>query len=304
MPVDEVLARLGSSPAGLSSAEAAARLTACGPNAVRSHRARPLAVLIRQVRSPLLVLLVAAATVSYFVGERSGAVIIGVIVAVSVGLGFGNEYRAERAAETLHSQLRHRAVVRRDGQWSTCDLTEVVPGDLVRLELGAVVPADVRLLSAAGLECDEAVLTGEPAPVPKAPAPARPGAGLPELSSCAFMGTIARAGSAEAVVTATGGRTEFGRIALGLGQQQEETQFQLGLRRFSGLLARVAGTLTGSIFVINLVLQRPVIDALLFSLAIAVGIPPAASGHRHHQPGHRVPAARPSQGAGQAAGLH
>ena len=274
LEVDELLGRLGSTADGLSAAEAGERLRAVGPNAVRTHHARAGAVLGRQLRSPLLILLLAAATVSFFVGERADAVIIGVIVSLSVGLGFFNEYRAELATEALHSQLRPRALVHRDGRWSSCDVTELVPGDVVRLELGAVVPADVRIMAPVELECDEAVLTGESMPVAKQRAAVALGAALGDVASCAFMGTVVTAGSAEALVVATGGRTEFGRIALGLGERQEETQFQTGLRRFSGLLARVAGVLTTSIFVINLVLQRPLIDALLFSLAIAVGITP------------------------------
>lgn len=272
--VDETFARLASSPKGLAGDEAMARLGRLGPNALRTHHARLPAVLARQLRSPLLALLVAAATVSFFVGDRPDAVIIGVIVTLSVGLGFVNEYRAELASEALHAQLLHRAAVRRDGRWASCGVTELVPGDVVRLELGAVVPADVRIVAADGLECDEAVLTGESLPVEKHVDPVAPGASLGELASCAFMGTIVHAGSADALVVATGSQTEFGRIALGLGERHEETEFQAGLRQFSGLLARVAGVLTSSIFVINLVLSRPLIDALLFSLAIAVGITP------------------------------
>ena len=273
-PADEVLAELGSAATGLLSVETDARLARVGPNAVRSHGARPMAVLARQVRSPLLVLLVLAAAVSFVVGERSSSVIIGVIVTLSIGLGFVNEYRAERAAEALHSRLSHRVEVRRDGEWTLAAVTALVPGDVVRLGLGSVVPADVRILSSTALECDEAVLTGESGPVFKDTAPVADAAELTGMSSCAFMGTIVRAGSAEAVVVSTGGATEFGRIALRLGERQEETQFQVGLRRFSGLLARVAAVLTGSILLINLVLQRPLLDALLFSLAIAVGITP------------------------------
>jgi len=270
----EVLGQLGTSAAGLTTADALACRAACGPNAVRTHHARPLAVLWRQLRSPLLVLLVSAAAISFVVGQRTDAVIIGVIVAASVGLGFVNEYRAERASEALHSELRHRAVVRRDGTWGTLELTELVPGDVVRLELGAVVPADVRLLTTMSLSCKEAVLTGEVTPVDK-DAEATPASGaLGELVTGAFMGTIVHTGAADAVVVATGGRTEFGRIALALGQTQEQTAFQTGLRAFSLLLARVAAVLTAGIFVINLVLERPFIDALLFSLAIAVGITP------------------------------
>ncbi|HVN50876.1 MAG TPA: magnesium-translocating P-type ATPase [Acidimicrobiales bacterium] len=271
---DEVLELLGTGPAGLTSAEASARLETYGPNAVRSHEARALAVLLRQLRSPLLFLLAVTATISFFVGERTDALIIGTIVTLSVGLGFANEYRAERTSEELHSQLRHRAVVRRDGKWTSIDVTELVRGDLVRLQLGEVVPADLRLLRVADMECDEAVLTGESVPVEKDVAPVTGERALAELSSCALMGTIVRSGSCEAVVVGTGGDTEFGRIALGLGERQEETAFQVGLRRFSLLLARVALVLTVGIFVINVALQRPVIDALLFSLAIAVGITP------------------------------
>ncbi|HMK11983.1 MAG TPA: HAD-IC family P-type ATPase, partial [Acidimicrobiales bacterium] len=273
LEADEVLGHLGS-PDGLTSAEASRRLAEVGPNALRSHRARPLDVLVRQVHSPLFVLLLVAAAVSFFVGERADAVIIGVIVALSVTLGFVNEYRAERASEALDSQLRHRSVVRRDGSWTSCDLVDLVPGDIVRLTMGAVVPADIRILQTNDLECDEAMLTGESIPVDKSPAPVPPGAPLDELASCAFMGTIVHAGTAEGVVTATGAHTEFGQIALQLGEQREETEFQAGLRQFSLLLARVAGLLTTAIFVINLVLDRPLIDALLFSLAIAVGITP------------------------------
>jgi P-type Mg2+ transporter len=274
MDTTEVVTALGSSTGGLSGSEAARRLAVFGPNAVRTHRARSWTVLGRQLRSPLLLLLLITASLSFFLGDSADALIIGGILALSIGLGFFNEYRAELAAEDLHSQMRHQAVVRRDGRWSSLDVTELVPGDLVQLELGGVVPADVRLLDTSGLECGEAVLTGETFPAAKSSRPVTGGVSVPDMSSCAFMGTIVRAGSAQGVVVATGGNTEFGRIALGLGEREPETEFQVGLRRFSGLLVRVAAVLTTSIFVINVVLSRPLIEALLFSLAIAVGITP------------------------------
>ncbi len=275
MAVGEVLDQVGvRAEAGLSGAEVARRQTVFGPNAVASHRARLARVLWHQLRSPLLGLLLTAAIASYFVGERSDAVIIGVIVALSVGLGFVNEYRAEKAAEALHDQIRHQTLVIRDGRQAMVDVTALVPGDVVELRLGDIVPADLRLLAVTGLECDESVLTGESMPVEKGTAAAPVGAPLAELSGCALMGTVVHAGSARAVVVATGVRTEFGKIAAGLSTHPLDTEFQVGLRRFSMLLVYVGGALTTSIFAINVALHRPILDALLFCLAIAVGITP------------------------------
>ncbi|HSR22189.1 MAG TPA: HAD-IC family P-type ATPase, partial [Candidatus Eisenbacteria bacterium] len=274
LPAATVLEQLGTSPAGLTAAEAATRRAVFGTNAVRSHGARPLAVLGRQLRSPLLLLLAVTAAASFWLGQRGDALIIVTILSASVGLGYGNEFRAEKAAEALHSQLRHTCVVRRDGHATSIDVTELVPGDVVDLGLGEVVPADIRLLETIGLECEESVLTGESLPTEKSPAPVPAGATLAELSCAALMGTVVHAGSGHGVVVATGREAEFGRIAADLGEQHPETQFQVGLRRFSLLLVRVAGVLTVGIFVINVMLDRPVIDALLFSLAIAVGISP------------------------------
>ena len=259
---------------GLSGDEVARREAEYGPNAVSSHRARLFPVLWHQLRSPLLGLLMTAAIASFFVGERTDAVIIGLIVGVSVGLGFVNEYRAEKAAEALHSQISHQTVVIRDGRPTTLDVTALVPGDLVELRLGGIVPADLRLLEVVGLECDESVLTGESLPVDKSTTPVPPGTPLAELAGCALMGTVVHAGSGSGIVVATGARTEFGKIAAGLQQHEPETEFQVGLRKFSMLLVQVAGVLTTSIFAINLLLHRPLLESLLFSLAIAVGITP------------------------------
>ena len=270
----DVLARLGTGRDGLAESEAARRLELTGPNAVRSYQARALPVLVSQLRSPLLLLLAGTAVASSFLGQASDAVIIGAILLASVGLGFGNEYKAAKAAEALHSTIRHRCVVLRDGHPQTVDVTELVPGDVVDLQLGQVVPADLRLLATAGLECDESILTGESVPAEKSPEPVAAGTPLAELTSCALMGTVVRAGSGTGVIVATAGQAEFGRIAQGLGQRPPETEFQVGLRKFSMLLVSVAGVLTAAIFVINVTLHKPVIDALLFSLAIAVGISP------------------------------
>ena len=162
----------------------------------------------------------------------------------------------------------------RGGRRVPVDVTTLVPGDLVELRLGDIVPADVRLLEVTGLACDESVLTGESMPVDKQVARTPPRTPLAELSGCALMGTVVHAGSGRGVVVATGPRTEFGKIAAGLDTHPLDTEFQIGLRKFSMLLVYVAGTLTTSIFVMNVLLHKPVVDALLFSLAIAVGITP------------------------------
>ncbi|OBH46868.1 magnesium-translocating P-type ATPase [Mycobacterium mantenii] len=273
-PVDEVLRWLDSSPAGLSSAEAAARVTRYGPNAVRTHRVNPLAVLGRQLRNAVLILLAGTAVVSYFLGDSMQAVIIGVILAASIGLGFVNEYRAERAAAALHAGMQHKAVVRRDGEFVALAVTALVPGDVIRLSLGEAVPADVRLIEVSGLECDEGILTGESIGSEKTPQPVPPGTDLPDATDLAFMGTIVSAGEGTGVVYATGKNAEFGRIASGLDERPPETGFQVGLRRFSYLLLQVAIALMVVILASNLLLSKPIIDSVLFSLAIAVGITP------------------------------
>ena len=157
----EVLEQLDTSAAGLSGDEAARRLALDGPNVLRSHGARPFEVLLRQLKSYLLLLLVGAAVLSAIVGDRTEAGIILGIVALSVGLGFVNEYRSEKAVEALHSRIRRRILVERGGRAEELDITVLVPGDVVSLRVGDVVPADLRLLEVNGLECEESVLTGE-----------------------------------------------------------------------------------------------------------------------------------------------
>ena len=275
MTAVEVVGVLGSSEAGLASAEAKSRLARFGPNAIRSHGARPLSVLGRQVRNPLLILLAAATVISLVVGQRTDAIIILAIVGLSVGLGFFNEYRSERVVEALHASIRHLVLVIRDGIHLTLDVTELVPGDVVLLRTGDLVPADLRLVDARELECDEGVLTGEAMPKTKRAEPEQ-GADLVELGlrSIAYMGTTVRGGSGTGIVVKTGPRTAFGKIAIRLGERQPETVFQRGLRSFSILLVRVTAILAGGIFLANSLLGRPILQSALFSLAIAVGLTP------------------------------
>src|SRR6266540_1192333 len=169
------------------------------------------------------------------------------MVGLSVGLGFVNEYRSELAVAALHAGIRHQALVWRDGSQQRLDVRDLVPGDVVALRVGDLVPADLRLLEADQLECDEAVLTGEPIPAVKTADPVPASDSTVDLPSCAFMGTVVHQGAGRGVVVATGSATAFGKIA---------------------------AVLTTSIFVINLALHRPLLDTLLFSLAIAIGITP------------------------------
>jgi Mg2+-importing ATPase len=272
-PAVGVLSALRSSSDGLTSSDAAARLTEFGANVLRTHTVTALSVLGRQFRNPLLILLLVCAGVSGLTGDPTDAVIIAAIVLISVGLSFVNEYRAELAVSALHAEIRHTALVRRDGRQQQVSTTELVPGDIVTLSVGNIVPADIRLLDVDELECDEGVLTGESMPVSKVTGELADAAGV-DLGCCAFMGTIVHQGAATGVVVATGTATAFGSIARGLGEQQTATAFQKGLADFSNLLVRVAGVLTVAIFVCNVVLHKPILDALLFSLAIAVGITP------------------------------
>ena len=242
---------------------------------------------------------------SAFVGQGTDAIIIAIIISASVGLGFVNEYRAERAAEALHSGIRHMVTAFRDGAPTSLEVTHLVPGDVVHLDVGAIVPADLRLLAASGLECDESILTGESVPAVKSPAPVAAGTPLADLSSCLFMGTVVSEGSCDAVVVATGARTQFGVIAMGLGEQQPQTEFQVGLSQFSLLLARVGGALSVVIFVVNLA-PGPSPDRLGAVLPRGRGghHPAAAARGRLDEPGHRLAPAGAQEGPGEAVGLH
>ena len=268
------MSALDSSPGGLSDADAAARLASHGPNAIRTHHVSAWAVLKRQLNNAVLILLAVTAVVSAFLGDATQSTIIGVILTISIGLGFINEYRAERATEALHSRVQHTTVVCRDGNFVKLDVTQLVPGDVIRLTLGEAVPADARLIEVTGLTCDEGILTGESMTAEKSTATVPPDTALADCTDLAFMGTIVSTGQATAVVYATGADAQFGRIAAGLGQSPPETDFQTGLRRFSYLLLYVALTLTVFILIANILLRRPIIDSVLFALAIAVGITP------------------------------
>jgi Mg2+-importing ATPase len=268
-----VAGSLETGAAGLTGAEAAKRLEEVGANQLERHGRSGWSVLAAQLRSPLLGLLTVAAAVSIGVGERTdGAIILG-IMGLSVGLGFFNEYRSEQVLAALRERTGRRATVVRDGKTAEVPATELVPGDVCVIQAGDVVAADLRLIEAAELAADEAALTGEAYPSHKGAEPSDEPAGTVHRN-CAYSGTTVRSGRGVGIVVTTGRATRLGAIAGGLSEHQPPTAFQRGLTGFAGLLAKLTGVLTVFIFGANAILGRPVLDALLFSLAIAVGLTP------------------------------
>jgi Mg2+-importing ATPase len=263
---------------GLTAAEAAERLHSDGPNALGTEGRRSLLrVLLSQFASPLVLILIAASLVSIAVGDRVEAGIILAIVGMSAALGFVQEARSEAAVAALQARLALQATVVRDGRQQDVPISGVVRGDLVVLGAGDIVPADVRLVETNHLFIDESTLTGESAAALKQARPADATlspAKDADRDAFAFFGTSVVSGSGKAMVTATGARTSYGAIAKRLAERAPETDFQHGVRLFGILVAKVTLTLVVGVFAINVALHRPLFDALLFSIALAVGLTP------------------------------
>lgn len=267
------LASLSTSAAGLTTGEAERRARVYGPNAIAPDGVGVLPVLLAQLENPFLGLLAATAAISLALGQSRDAAIILVIVVLSVALSFVNEFRSRRVVADLRRRLRRSATALRDGRLTVVEAASLVPGDVVALRTGDIVPADLRLIEARDLECDEGTLTGEAMPVAKT---ASAGAGTDplDLPSCAFLGTVVRGGSARGVVVATGKATEFGRIAARVGVRLPQTAFQRGLRGVTTLLVRITVAVCVAVFAVNALVRTNVFEALLFALAIAVSLTP------------------------------
>jgi Mg2+-importing ATPase len=260
---------------GLSSARAAALLRQHGPNELHvRRRLSRLAVVWNQLRNPLLLLLAVAASVSIVAGELTDASIVMAIVIATVSIGYRREYQAQSAAAALQDRVRTRATVIRDGQRVTVPVEEVVPGDVVLLAAGSLVPADAQVLQATDCYASEAILTGESFPVEKRPDPTPPGTALARRTDQVFLGTNIRSGTARCVVIATGRRTELGAIAHRLTARRPETEFDRGLRRFGYLLTIAMLVIVLAVFAAHVLRGRPVIETLLFAIALAVGLSP------------------------------
>jgi P-type Mg2+ transporter len=264
--------------AGLTSAEAAVRLRADGPNTLGTEGRRSLLrVLIAQFASPLVLILIAASLVSMVVGDQVEAGIILTIVVMSAALGFVQEARSEAAVAALQARLALQATVVRDGRQQDVPISGVVRGDIVVLGAGDIVPADVRLVETNHLFIDESSLTGESAAALKQARPADVSlspAKDADRDAFAFFGTSVVSGSGKALVTATGARTSYGAIAKRLAERSPETDFQHGVRLFGILVAKVTLTLVVGVFAINMALGRPLFEAMLFAIALAVGLTP------------------------------
>ena len=270
-----VAEQLRSGHEGLTASEAAERLQIYGPNALRErHDASRLDILARQLRSPLLLLLVFAAAASVVTGQWLDASIVLAIVIVTVGIGYAREYSAHAAASALRARLRVRTTVLRDGLTTTVPVEEIVPGDVVLLSAGSLVPADGVLLDATDFYVSEAVLTGESFPAQKTPGIVDTAAGLVERTNCVFLGTNVRSGEARCLVVHTGSGTEFGAIAHRLTLRPPETEFDRGLRRFGYFLTSAMLIMILLVFVAHMLRHRPPVETLLFAVALAVGLSP------------------------------
>ncbi len=273
---DEVIARLDSSSQGLSKVEAKTRLKRYGENTIQRKKTNIPILLWRQIGgNPLVIILATATTISYIMGQKTSALYIFAMIILSAGLGFWNEFAAERTVAELLQRVSMAAITIRNNQKQTISVAELTYGDIVFLEPGSIVPADLRLLESDNLELDQSTLTGESKTVYKqSRALDRAPHGLNDYQNIAFMSTTVTSGSAKGIVVGTGKATEFGKIAHQASFVKPETDFQKGLSQFGGLIVRIIIILSVGIFAINAALGRSLIDSLLFALAIAVGLTP------------------------------
>ncbi len=263
---------LQSSAQGLGSAEAGERLRRDGLNTVGHETGtHPVAILINQFRSPLMVVLLLAALITAIVGEATEALIIAAIVLASSALGFYQELRASAAVAKLRARLSVSAKVIRDGQVISVPAEQIVRGDVLELGAGSLIPADAIVISTDEMQADEAALTGESFPAPKLAAPVD---GALADSMRLHMGTSIRSGMGRALVVETGRRTQFGIIIGEVARRAPETSFAKGVRSFSVLMTQIMLLMLALVLPINLLLGKPLLESLLFSTALAIGLTP------------------------------
>ena len=271
-----VLVELKTSTTGLTEGEAVDRIAAYGPNVVAQEKHQSwISRLYVAALNPLVILLTVLAILAFATEDfRSGTVML-LMVVLGLSLRFVQESRADAAAAKLKAMISVTATVFRDGQPNEIPLKELVPGDIVRLSAGDMIPADVRLVSAKDLFVIQATLTGESMPVEKTDAvDARPGVSPIEHTNICFLGTSVESGSATAVVIATGGQSYFGSMARSLVGQQVETSFDKGVKKYTWLMNRFMMVMVPLVFLINGLTKHDWHQAFFFSLAVAVGLTP------------------------------
>jgi Mg2+-importing ATPase len=271
----ELLQKLETTMVGLTGNEARQRLVRYGANLLKPpKRSDALSLLLAQFKSPIILILFFATGLSFFLRDPADAFIILSIVLVSGLLGFWQERGASNAVQKLLSIVRIKAAVVRDGTSKEIPVEEIVPGDIVILNAGDIVPGDGLVIESKDLFIDEAMLTGETFPSEKAEAVLPAETPLGKRTNALWMGTHVVSGSARALIVRTGKETEFGKVSERLKLRPQETEFERGIRQFGYFLMEVTMVLVVAIFAINVYLARPVLESILFSLALAVGLTP------------------------------
>src|SRR5665213_859477 len=275
-PVDRILARLATSTAGLDAAEAHIRLKMFGPNDAAIVKRSPLWLqFLSRFRNPLVIILLVASGLSAATGDAASFLIVVAIVTLSMTLDFVQEVRAQNAVEALRRSVAVQATVRRNGTSLPVLIDQLVPGDIVELIAGDLVPADSRLVDSRDLFVNQALLTGEPYPAEKQASDAALGAGNPAgASNAVFAGTSVISGTATIVICRTGSQTALGHLATSLAEKPPATAFALGIRRFGMLIMRVTVLMVLFVLVVNISFHRPILESLMFALALAVGLTP------------------------------
>ena len=277
---EEVLQRLRSAPEGLALDDVAERLRSVGPNQVaQGARHTIFAELVGRSVNPLNALLLTLAIASYFLGDKRAAIVIVVMVVLSVSLGFLQEHRSNKAADSLRQMVLTKATLRRRGSGTQdhCDvpIDQIVPGDIVLLSAGDMIPADLRLISAKDLFVNQSTLTGEAMPLEKVPNAHASAAETPfDLPNICFMGSAVVSGIGCGVVVLTGARTAFGHVAGTIAARRVLTSFDQGITRFTWMMLSFIFVMVPLVFIINGVSKGDWLEALLFAVAVAVGLTP------------------------------
>lgn len=273
--VPEIFNTLNSSGNGLSTAEAEKARESAGLNTLKeSKKQSGFLLFLSQFKSPITIILILAALLSFFLNDRTDATIILAIVLFSTLLGYWQEKSAGDAVAQLLSLIQIKASVIRDGRKQELPVEEIVPGDVVTLSAGDIVPADCLLIEEDELFVDEATFTGETFPVEKNVTQLPEDTPLSKRTNSLFMGSHIVSGTGKAIVVHTGMATEFGSISHSLRKKAPETAFEVGIRKFGYLLMQITLVMVITLFAVNVMLHKPILDSLLFTLAIAVGLTP------------------------------